>query len=58
MYILYLDESGSVGSINEQHFVLGGVAVFERRIHWISKELNRRAAADPRGSASSGRRRS
>jgi len=45
VYILYLDESGSVGNINEQYFVLGGVAVFERQIHWISEELNKLAAA-------------
>ena len=38
MYILYLDGSGSVKNPNERHFVLAGVAVFERQIyHLISK---------------------
>lgn len=30
MHILYIDDSGSVESAAERHFVLGGVAVFER----------------------------
>lgn len=38
MYILYLDGSGSVKNPEEHHFVLAGVAVFERQIyHLISK---------------------
>ena len=38
MYLLYLDESGSVMNPNERHFVLAGIAVFERQIyHLISK---------------------
>ncbi len=38
MYLLYLDGSGSVRSPSERHFVLAGVAVFERQIyHLISK---------------------
>jgi hypothetical protein len=40
MYLLYLDDSGSVPNKNEQYFVLGGVCVFERRIHWITEKLN------------------
>ena len=35
MYLLYLDESGSVGNPNERHFVLAGIAVFERRIYHL-----------------------
>ena len=38
MYLLYLDESGSVRNPNERHFVLAGIAVFERQIyHLISR---------------------
>lgn len=38
MYLLYLDGSGSVKNPTERHFVLAGVAVFERQIyHLISK---------------------
>lgn len=33
MYILYLDDSGSVDDPNERYFVLGGVAVFERGLY-------------------------
>lgn len=40
MYLLYLDASGTPDSTNEQHFVLGGVAVFERRIYWLTQRLN------------------
>ncbi len=39
MYILYLDDSGSVGNQNEEYFVLGGVAVPEQSIRWLSHEL-------------------
>ena len=38
MYVPYLDGSGSVKSPTERHFVLAGIAVFERQIyHLISK---------------------
>ena len=38
LYLLYLDGSGSVRNPTERHFVLAGVAVFERQIyHLISK---------------------
>ena len=38
MYLLYLDGSGSVKNPKERHFVLAGIAVFERQIyHLISK---------------------
>lgn len=39
VYLRYLDDSGSVGNQNEQHLVLGGVAVFERQVHWVSQKL-------------------
>ena len=35
MYLLYLDGSGSVRNPNERHFVLAGVAVFERGIYHL-----------------------
>ncbi len=38
MYILYLDESGAHGEAS--HFVLAGLAVFEREIHWFSQDLD------------------
>jgi hypothetical protein len=37
MYLLYLDEAGTHQS---NYFCLCGVAVFERRTHWISSALN------------------
>lgn len=41
MYLLYLDDSGSVTDANQRYFVLAGVAVFERQAHWIEQELNK-----------------
>lgn len=38
MYILYLDESGTASEAS--YFVLAGLAVFEREIHWFSQELD------------------
>jgi len=38
MYILYLDESGTTQQAS--HFVLAGLAVFEREIFWFSQELD------------------
>lgn len=35
MYLLYVDESGSVRNPNERHFVLAGIAVFERQIYHL-----------------------
>lgn len=40
MFLLYVDESGSPGDPNQRHFVLAGVAVFERETHWIEAQLN------------------
>lgn len=51
MFLLYVDESGSPGDPNQQHFVLAGLSVFERETHWIEEQLNAIAArfnpADP-----------
>jgi hypothetical protein len=44
VYLLYLDESGSVDNIDEKHFVLAGVSVFERKTHWLEQKLNTVAA--------------
>ena len=40
VYLLYADESGSVGDPTQRYFVLAGVAVFEREPHWIEQDLN------------------
>ena len=38
LYVLYLDESGTHGEAS--HFVLAGLAVFEREIHWFGQDLD------------------
>ncbi|WP_200862169.1 DUF3800 domain-containing protein [Asticcacaulis sp. YBE204] len=40
MYLLYLDDSGSVQNAEDSHIVLAGLAVFERKPHWFSQELD------------------
>jgi hypothetical protein len=40
MYLLYLDDSGSVANPQDRHIVLAGVAVFERQPHWFSERLD------------------
>jgi hypothetical protein len=40
MYLLYVDESGDPNNTTENHFVLGGVAVFERQIYHLNEALN------------------
>ncbi len=44
MYLLYLDESGSVKDASQQYFVLAGVALFERQTHWLAEKLENIAA--------------
>lgn len=44
MYLLYLDDSGSSKNRNETYLVLAGFSVFERQVHWITKELDTLAA--------------
>jgi Protein of unknown function (DUF3800) len=44
MYLLYLDDSGSVKNASDRHIVLAGLAVFERRPHWITERLDAIAA--------------
>lgn len=41
MHLLYLDDAGSAGNPNERYFVLGGIALFERQVHWLAKELDK-----------------
>jgi hypothetical protein len=40
MYILYLDDSGSVKNAADKHIVLAGLAVFERQTYWLGKRLD------------------
>ncbi|MCB2204035.1 DUF3800 domain-containing protein [bacterium] len=44
MYVLYLDDSGSIPNRNEDYFVLGGVCLHESQIHWVTEQLNALAA--------------
>lgn len=38
MYLLYLDESGLHSEA--KHFILAGIAVFEREIHWFAQDID------------------
>jgi hypothetical protein len=44
MYLLYLDDAGSVQNASDRHIVLAGIALFERQIHFLDKLLNELAA--------------
>lgn len=44
MHLLYLDDSGSVGSAQDRHFILAGLAVPEKAPYWISRSLDELAA--------------
>jgi hypothetical protein len=37
MYLLYIDESGNAYDASDRHFVLAGLAVFERRTYWMQQ---------------------
>lgn len=41
MHLLYLDDSGNENNPDDKHFVLAGVALFEREIHWLAQRLAR-----------------
>ncbi len=41
MYLLYLDESGSPDEPADTHFVIEGIAVFERVTFFLSQEVDR-----------------
>lgn len=43
MYLLYLDDSGSVSNPQDTHIILAGIAIFERQVHWLSNSLERLA---------------
>ena len=43
MYLLYLDDSGSVSNPSEKYFVLGGVCVPEASVRWLGYELEKLA---------------
>jgi hypothetical protein len=40
MHLLYVDDSGSVGNADETHFILGGIAIFERALYHVIKALD------------------
>jgi hypothetical protein len=40
MYLLYVDDSGSVDDKNCKHCILAGFAVFETKTYWIEKTIN------------------
>lgn len=40
MYLLYLDDSGSVSNPQDRHIILAGLAVFERKGHWLSESMD------------------
>jgi hypothetical protein len=40
MFVLYLDDAGSVGNASDRFFVLAGIALFERQIHFLQKHLD------------------
>ena len=40
MYLLYADESGDEKNTSEEHFVLAGISIFERQVHWLSQQLD------------------
>ena len=45
MHLLYLDDAGSVGNPSDKHFVLAGIAVFERQTHWLDAGLENLAGS-------------
>ena len=40
MHLLYLDDAGSVTDSSQKHFILAGIALFERQTHWLQVELD------------------
>lgn len=44
MFLLYVDDSGSIDDPAISHFVLSGIAVFERQTYWLSQEIEKIAA--------------
>jgi len=44
LYLLYLDDSGSIENPREEYFVFGGVCVPERSIKWLTDQMDSFAA--------------
>lgn len=44
MYLLYLDDSGSVNDPNSKFLVLAGISIFERQTHWLDSHISAIAA--------------
>lgn len=44
MFLRYADESGTPSGRDQQHFVLAGFSIFERKAHWLALELDKIAA--------------
>lgn len=44
MYLLYIDDSGSIDDTNTNFLVLAGISVFERQTHWIESKVTSIAA--------------
>ena len=40
MYLLYVDHSGELASLNDKHFVMAGAAIFERQVYHLKKALD------------------
>ena len=40
MYLLYLDDSGSVKNLKENNFVLAGIVLPESSLYWINRRMN------------------
>jgi hypothetical protein len=41
MYLLYVDESGNPDGKEDKYFVLGGIALYERRPYFLNDEVNK-----------------
>lgn len=44
MHLLYVDESGHADDPAQEHFILAGISVHEKRPFWLSSELDKIAA--------------
>jgi hypothetical protein len=53
VFLLYIDDSGDEDDPKLNHFVLGGFAIFERQIYWLSQELEKIAARFNRADSAS-----
>ena len=40
MLITYLDDSGNIGSSDEQHYILAGISIFERQTVYLDRALD------------------